>query len=126
MKSRKTKLLALTLLAALAVAPLALAEAKKAKYSVKDVMQQVHKGEDNIGKRINRGTASAEDLAKMVEYYSSLPLNDPPRGDKASWQEKTAALVKAADELKAGRANALDHYKKAANCKACHDAHKPE
>jgi hypothetical protein len=28
--------------------------------------------------------------------------------------------------LKAGKPNAVEHYKQAADCKACHQAHKPE
>jgi cytochrome c553 len=123
--SIQTRIIAAAILGGIAFTPLALA-ANKPKYTIKEVMKEIHKGEDNIGKRASRGQASKEDINKMVEYYASLPLNDPPRGDKQSWQEKTAALVKASQELKAGAPNAVDHYKAAANCKACHQAHKPE
>lgn len=122
----RNKMIAAAILSAMAFAPLAFAEAKRAKYTIKDVMKEIHKGEDNIGKRAAKGQASKEDIAKMVEYYASLPLNEPPRGDKSSWMSKTAALVKASEELKAGKPGALEHYKEAANCKACHQAHKPE
>jgi hypothetical protein len=113
-------------LGALAFAPLAIAEAHKPKYTVKEVMQAIHKGQDNIGKRAGQGAASKEDLAKMVEYYESLPLNEPPRGEMASWKEKTGKLVAASKALKAGSPGAADLYKNAANCKACHNVHKPE
>jgi len=89
-------------------------------------MKAIHKGEDNIGKRAVKGTASQADIARMVEYYDSLPLNDPPRGEMASWKEKTGALVKASKALKAGESGAVELYKNASNCKACHSAHKPE
>jgi hypothetical protein len=105
---------------------IAFAEAKKPKYSVKDVMKAIHKGEDNIGKRVSKGEASQEDIAKMVEYYESLPLSEPPRGEPESWTVKTATLVKSARALKSGEAGALDAYKAASNCKACHNVHKPE
>jgi cytochrome c553 len=118
--------LGVALFSALAVAPLVLAEAKKAKYSVKEVMKEIHKGQDNIGKRAVAGTASKEEIAKLAEYYESLPLNEPPRGELASWKEKTAALVKASRALKAGAPGAAEAYKNATNCKACHSAHKPE
>lgn len=120
------KIISVSILSALAFAPLALAQGKKPKYTVKEVMKEVHKGEDNIGKRAVKGAASKEDLAKMVEYYDSLPLNEPPRGEMASWKEKTGALVKAAKALKSGETGAAEAYKNAANCKACHNAHKPE
>jgi hypothetical protein len=120
------KLIAGVLGAAVVLTPLALSAAQKPKYSIKEVMKAIHKGEDNIGKRVVKGQASKDDLAKMVEYYQSLPLNDPPRGDKADWDAKTAALVKAAHDLQSGKSGAIAAYKEAANCKACHSAHKPE
>ena len=116
----------ITGLAALAFVPLATAEAKKPKYTTKEVMQAIHKGQDNIGKRAGQGTASKEDLAKMVEYYESLPLNEPPRGAMASWKEKNGKLVSAASALKSAKPGAAEMYKAAANCKACHNEHKPE
>jgi len=128
MNSRKLTLaLSVLILAGTAalVAP-ARGDAKKPKYTVSEVMKAIHKGEDNIGKRAVKGQASKEDIAKLAEYYASLPLSDPPRGAKDSWMTKTAALVKAADALKAGAPGAPDTFKAAANCKACHEAHKPE
>ena len=95
------------------------------KYTIKDVMKALHKGDENIGKKVSRGQGTAEDFAKMVDYYSALPANKPPRGEQASWDAKTAALVKAAKSLKAGDSGALEAYKAATNCKACHTAHKP-
>jgi cytochrome c553 len=115
-----------TLLGAFAFAPLAIAEGKKPKYTVKEVMQAIHKGQDNIGKRAGQGMASTDDLAKLVAYYESLPLNEPPRGELASWKEKTSKLVTAATALKEKKAGAAEMFKAAANCKACHNVHKPE
>ena len=46
--------------------------------------------------------------------------------EMASWKEKTAAMVKASRALKAGESGAAETYKAAANCKACHTAHRPE
>lgn len=115
-----------SLLGAFAFAPLAIAQAKKPKYSVKEVMQAIHKGQDNIGKRVGQGAASKDDLAKLAEYYESLPQNEPPRGELASWKDKTGKLVAASKALKAGSPGAAELYKSAANCKACHNVHKPE
>lgn len=128
MKSHKVqiRMIAAAVLAALACVPLALGATNKPKYTIKEVMKEIHKGDDNIGKRVMKGQASKDDINKMVEYYASLPLNDPPRGDKQDWLAKTTALVKASQELKSGAPSALEDYKKAANCKACHQAHKPE
>jgi hypothetical protein len=113
---------------ALAVAlPLALAAAEpKPAYTTKEIMKALHKGEDNTAKRVLQGRGTAEDLAALVKYYESLPLNEPPQGDKASWDEKSKAVLAAAKALKAGEAGAADRFKQAVNCKACHSVHKPE
>lgn len=110
----------------LLTAPLLGADAKKPKHAIKDVMKAVHKGEDNIGKRVAKGAASKEDIATMLAYYESLPLNEPPRGEKASWAAKTSKLLAAAKAVQSGAPNAAELYKEATNCKACHNAHKPE
>ena len=125
-RSFQIKILAGAIVTAAIVTALASDVEKKPKYSAKEVMKEIHKGEDNVGKRVLKATASKEDIARMVEYYASLPLNDPPRGEKDSWLAKTTALVKASEEIKAGKPEALEHYKAAANCKACHEAHKPQ
>jgi cytochrome c553 len=122
--SMQSRLIVPVVLSGMVVAPLVFA-AGKPKYTIKEVMKEIHKGDDNIGKRAVKGQASKDDINRMVEYYASLPLNDPPRGDKESWLAKTTALVKASQELKDGSASAMEHYKLAANCKACHEAHKP-
>src|SRR5688572_4113857 len=124
LKNFSVVLSASVLLAALA-SPLGAEDAKKPKHSIKDVMKEVHKGDDNIGKRVTKGAASRDDIAKMVEYYESLPANEPPRGEKASWVAKTGKLLTAAKAVKTGAPGALDQYKEAANCKACHSEHKP-
>jgi hypothetical protein len=99
---------------------------EKPKYTVKEVMKALHKGDDAIAKKVTKGEGTHEDFAKLVEYYKSLPLNEAPKGDAASWKEKTTALLKAAQALHEGKAGALEQYKAAVNCKACHSVHKPD
>lgn len=97
----------------------------KPKYTVKEVMRALHKGDDALCKKVSKGQGAGEDFAKLVEYYGSLPLNDPPKGDPKSWTAKTTSLLKAAKALQAGVPGALDTYREAVNCKACHSLHKP-
>ena len=115
----------LVVLGVTAAAPV-IAEAKEPKYTIKEVMQAIHKGQDNIGKRAAQGAASKDEIARIAEYYESLPQNEPPRGELASWKEKTGKLLSAAGALKAGTPGAVEMYKAATNCKACHNEHKPE
>ena len=95
-------------------------------YTVKEVMKALHKGDDALAKKVTKGEGTQEDFKKLVLYYVALPLNEAPKGDAASWKEKTTALLLAAQGLEAGKPGALDQYKTAVNCKACHSVHKPE
>ena len=98
----------------------------KPKYTTEEIMKALHKGDDSVGKRVTKGQGTKEDFAKLVEYYPSLPLNTPPKGDAAAWKEKANAVVAAAKALKADKPGALEAYKKAINCKACHTDHKED
>ena len=102
------------------------ARADDPKYTVQQIMKAVYKGEDSVHKRIIKNTATKEDLAKLVEYVSVLPQNDPPQGDTPGWQKKTTTLVEAAKALQAGKDGALEQYTKAANCEACHSVYRPD
>jgi hypothetical protein len=96
------------------------------KYTISQVMKTLHKGEDSLGNKVSKGQGTKEDFARLVEYYSSLPLNTPPEGDDASWRAKTTALLDAAKALRDGKEGALAQYNKAVNCKACHSIHRTE
>jgi hypothetical protein len=100
--------------------------ADKPKYTIAEVMKALHKGEDSVGKKVSAGHGTREDFAKLVDYYSSLPLDTPPEGDDKSWQAKTAALLDAAKALRDGKEGALAQYNKAVNCKSCHSVHRDE
>lgn len=99
---------------------------EKPKYTIKEVMEAIHKGETNVGKRILQGQGTADDLKKLVEYYPSLLQQEPPRGDIKAWSERVTKLVDAGKALQAGKAGAAEQYKAASNCKACHTDHKPD
>ena len=97
---------------------------EKPKYTTAEIMKALHKGNDSLGKKVQNGQGTKEDFAKLVEYYLSLPLNEPPEGNAASWKEKSTVLLDAAKALNDGKEGALAQYKKAVNCKACHDVHR--
>ena len=125
--NKKTLVISLLALAFVAGATAQLLHAAdaKPKYAIKDVMKTLHKGDDSVAKRVSDGHGTKEDFAKLVEYYESLPLCTPEKGEKASWTEKSTALLKAAKALKNGDDGALETYKKAVNCRACHSQHRP-
>ena len=92
------------------------------KYSTKDVMKEAMKG--GLCKTVASGKGTKEEAAKLVELFTALGANKPPKGEADSWKEKTGALVAAAKGVAAGDKGAAAKLGKAANCKACHDAHK--
>lgn len=108
--------------------PLAAAEdlSKKEPKDIHDVMEWVHKGKESMAARVRDGKGSKEDLAILIKFYKFLATQKPEKGDAASWKEKTTALLAATEQLNKGEAGAQEAYKKAVNCKACHEAHKPE
>ena len=126
MKRQIQSVIAVSITASLVVGLLPIRAEDKPKYTVKEVMKALHKGDDALAKKVTKGEGTHEDFAKLVEYYKSLPLNEAPKGDAASWKEKTTALLKSAQALHEGKAGALDQYKAAVNCKACHSVHKPD
>jgi hypothetical protein len=123
----KSVLVATVMLLAAGLGSIALvAEDKpKAKLTVKDVMKQALAGEQSLCKKVATGAGTKEDAQKLLELFSALAQNKPPKGEAASWKAKTEALVTAAKACVEAKDGALDQLGKAANCKECHSVHKP-
>ena len=94
--------------------------------TVEQVMEEGFEGKESLNARVTKGQGTPAEIAHLAELVAQLALNKPPQGDLASWTEKTVALNKAAADLVAGKPGAMDAYKAAVNCKACHSVHKPE
>ena len=99
------------------------ADDAKPKHAIKEVMADAHKSK--LVNKVQDGQASKEEKEKLLGLYISLYENKPPKGDQASWNEKTGALVVAGAKVVLGQEGAADSLKAAANCGACHKAHKP-
>ena len=97
--------------------------------AIKQVMKEFHKapkGVDPICKKATEGTASMDEIKRLIECYKVLAKTKAPQGEAASWTEKTRKLVETSQALPKGGADAQAKYKEAVNCKACHSLHKPE
>ncbi len=116
----------LALAALLATIVAGCATAPKPSKDIHEVMETGFKGKESLSARITGGNGSAADHQAMVDLTYQLTLNKPPMGDLASWTEKTTALHAAAKALAANQPMALDGWKAAVNCKACHSVHKPD
>lgn len=98
----------------------------KPKHTIEQIMEQGFKGKESPAARVGKGEGSPADIKLLAELTRALPLNPPPRGDLASWKEKSSALAAAGRSLADGKPGALEAWKTAVNCKACHSVHKPE
>jgi hypothetical protein len=100
--------------------------AAKPKYELSEIMNKGHKGNDSLLKKVTTGKATPAEQKKLMEYYQAMVLHAPPKGDAKAWKEKATALLKASEAVAAKKAGAVAMLEKAANCKACHAAHKPD
>lgn len=97
---------------------------EKAKLTIPQVMAKAHKS--GLMKKVASGTASADEKQQLVEHYTALNRNEPPKGDLKAWKERTGAILEAAKKAAGGDAAAAKSLPKLANCKACHDLHRGE
>lgn len=96
------------------------------KLDLETIMKKYHKGKTSLAVRAGKGEADAKELKALVGYYTAMTKLEPPRGSATSWKKKTMALVQSAKMLAEGDKGGAEQYKKAVNCKACHNTHKPE
>jgi mono/diheme cytochrome c family protein len=98
--------------------------AADAKVTIKEVMNQAHKKPKELLKKAATGRATNAEKAELLELYKALAASKPPKGDAASWKEKTGVLVSAAQAAVEGKPDAGAQLTRAGNCAACHAAHK--
>jgi hypothetical protein len=107
------------------VAPFAMkADEERPRYTIKEVMKNAH-GKNNLVKKLLLGKATVEEKTALIEYYVALTKNLPPRGDAEAWKKSTEKLLAAAKVAVNGNKQDLASLRKAVDCKACHDAHRP-
>jgi hypothetical protein len=97
----------------------------KPKFDIEAIMDKAH-GEknDKLLRKVLDGKASATEKKELLELYTELGKNKPPKGSANSWKDKTTALVSASKGVVDGKDGAAASLKKAANCAACHKVHK--
>ncbi|TWU41823.1 hypothetical protein [Novipirellula artificiosorum] len=93
------------------------------KATIKEVMKKCFKGP--LVKKVASGKATDEEKKQLHELLVEMAKNQPPKGSEDTWKLMTEALVKAGKAAVDGDQKAGDMLTKAANCKACHQEHKP-
>jgi len=95
-------------------------------YSISEIMERAHKGRDALGRKVQKGEASAEEKTELLRLYVDLLDNDPPQGDKETWEKLCKDIIVATSRIIIDQEGAADEFKSAINCKACHDEYKPK
>ena len=128
--SRKIRMLTgAAILAAAAFFTSANLHAAESNKETAEFMKRDHKapkGTDPVCKKATEGKASDAELAGLLKGYEAMCSSKPSKGDVAEWTKKCQALVAAVKSLQAKDASGPAAYKAAVNCKACHEAHRPE
>jgi hypothetical protein len=107
--------------------------------TVEEIMQKVNKGKGALHAQVKEAFQSGqpdwEAVQKITKQYSALAdflgKNDPPKGEKASWQKLTKAYAENAKKLdeaaqKKDTSAAQASVKTLSGaCMACHRAHRP-
>ncbi len=105
-----------------AIARAADEEKSAPKHTTKEVMEKAHKA--GLLKKVVGGEASQDEKLALLDLYVSLVENKPNKGTTESWHEKAGTVALAAAKVAVGRDGAAAELKEAANCAACHGAHK--
>jgi hypothetical protein len=97
----------------------------KPKFDIETIMDKAH-GEknDKLLRKVLDGKASDTEKKELLELYTELGKNQPPKGDAKSWKDKTTALVAACQEVVDGKGAGVANLKKASSCGGCHKVHK--
>jgi hypothetical protein len=94
---------------------------------IKQAMKFAHsapRGQKKLNEKIVEGTAADADVAKALAMYKAMADSKPPKGDPMAFKEKANKLVAATQEVVAKKPEAIEHYKSAVDCKACHSEHR--
>lgn len=94
------------------------------KHTTKEVMGKAMKGKNSLTNKVAGGKATDEEKKLLVELFTAMAANKPPKGDEESWKKLTGDLLTAAKDAAEGKEGAGANLKKAANCGACHEKHK--
>lgn len=103
--------------------------APKKALTIKEIMKKAHKPAKPtekiyLLKKVATGKATAAEAKQLHDYYKKLAKLKPTKGDQASWNAKTKALVDAAKAAVDKDANFKTKLTKASNCSSCHKVHK--
>src|SRR5260370_5414600 len=92
------------------------ADTEKPKYTIEEIMEKAHDKDSGILPKVVSGKGSKDDKQTLVDLYTELGKNKPPKGEAKSWKDKTDTLVAAAKSVAADEKDSLAKLKKATAC----------
>src|SRR5947209_243561 len=70
-------------------------DTEKPKYTIKQVMAQAHRKADrnspSLSDKVIGGKADKDEQAKLLELYTALAANKPPKGEAEAWKDRATA-----------------------------------
>lgn len=121
MKTLSAGVLAVAVL--LGAAPQAKDKKPKPK-TIKQIMEETHKGADNPASEVRHGRGTPEMAKTLLAAYQQMNAMKPPRGDEKSWKSRTEAVIAALKDVIDKKSGAVDRLYSATDCRNCHDPHR--
>lgn len=123
MRKLKLMVLPLSLLLGVAFVYAGADDTKESELDIKKIMLHAHK--EGLMKKVAEGESTREDKEQLLRLYVAMWEAKPPKGEMASWHEKSGAAIVGAAKVLLNEKGAKENLKTAVNCGACHKAHKP-
>lgn len=93
---------------------------------IKRVMNQGFKSDSSLVRKASQGTATTEELERLLALLRTLPNGSPPRGGNVPFQRRVNRITVLSRNLAEGDARALPGFRAATDCKSCHESHRAE
>lgn len=97
-------------------------EGEDGTFTIAQVMQEAH--DNKLYRSLFKTPVDSAVAERLTLLYASLPLQTPPEGEDESWQQRSTALVTAAQMVIDGDPKGAAAIRKAVNCNSCHSRHK--
>jgi hypothetical protein len=104
---------------------------QKSKYSIREIDRKLFQPVDNISlwNRALEPGADQADKNQVVDLYTEMAKTTPPKGDNEQWKKRVGTILAFAKEYASEKdpdkaAAVTVRLVLAANCNACHKAHR--
>jgi hypothetical protein len=97
---------------------------QKSKQNIREVCRLAH-APNGLLRQVTKGAAVKQEAEQLRDLYYELGRNKPPAGEVADWRRRVGEMINATTAVIDGEENGRLLLTKAANCFACHKAHKP-